>query len=289
MNTKPRNSPLSMRSNLGELVGWGCRALAAASSTPRLDAELLLSLAAGRPRSAILGFPEATVPEAAGAHFRSLIRERRGGIPLAYLTGRKEFYSLKLNITRDTLVPRPETELLVELALSHLTRDSGAKVLDLGTGCGAIALVLKRERPGVRVTAIDSSRAALRVAQRNAASLALEVRWVESSWFTALEGDRYDLIVANPPYVASSDPHLTGELRHEPRGALDGGDDGLSAIRKILAGAQAHLEPRGYLMIEHGYDQGPAVAALARDHRFRCPQGHRDLSGQDRVVVARAP
>ncbi len=278
-----------MRSNLGELVGWGCRALAAASATPRLDAELLLSLAAGRPRSTILGFPEATVPVAAGEHFRSLIRERRGGLPLAYLTGHKEFYSLELGVTRDTLVPRPETELLVDLALSHLVRDSGAKVLDLGTGCGAIALAVKRERPGVHVTAVDSSRAALRVARRNAARLALDVRWVESTWFEALEGDRYDLIVANPPYVASSDPHLTRELRHEPRGALDGGDDGLSAIRQILAGARAHLEPRGYLLIEHGYDQGSAVAALAQGHRFRRPQVHRDLSGQDRVVVARAP
>jgi release factor glutamine methyltransferase len=289
MNTMQNNSPRSVRSNLGELVGWGCRSLAAASSTPRLDAELLLSMAAGRPRSTILGFPEAIVPVAEGDHFRTLIRERRGGVPLAYLTGYKEFYSLKLGVTRDTLVPRPETELLVDLALSHLTRDSRAKVLDLGTGCGAIALAVKRERPGVRVTAVDASPAALRVARRNATRLALDVRWVESSWFTALDGDRYDLIVANPPYVASSDPHLTGALRHEPRGALDGGDDGLSAIRKILAGARAHLEPRGCLMIEHGYDQGPAVAALARSQRLRSPKSHRDLSGHDRVVVASAP
>ncbi len=289
MNTMQSNSPPSARSNLGELVGWGCRALAAASSTPRLDAELLLSMAAGRPRSAILGFPEATVPVAASEHFRSLIRERRVGVPLAYLTGHKEFYSLGLSVTRDTLVPRPETELLVDLALSHLSQDSDAQVLDLGTGCGAIALAVKRERPGVRVTAVDSSRAALRVAQRNAARLALDVRWVESTWFEALEGDRYDLIVANPPYVASADPHLARDLRHEPRRALDGGDDGLSAIRKILTGARAHLRPRGYVMIEHGCDQGPAVAALARRHRLRCGQGHRDLSGQERVLVARAP
>ena len=289
MNTTQSNSPTLARANLGELVGWGCRALAAASSTPRLDAELLLSMVAGRPRSAILGFPEATIPVAAREHFRSLIRERRVGVPLAYLTGHKEFYSLGLRITRDTLVPRPETELLVDLALSHLSQGSDARVLDLGTGCGAIALAVKRERPGVRVTAVDSSRAALRVARGNAARLALDVRWVESSWFTALEGDRYDLIVANPPYVASSDPHLTRDLSHEPRRALDGGDDGLNAIRIILAGARAHLRPRGYVMIEHGYDQGPAVAALARRHRLRCRQDHRDLNGQDRVLVARVP
>jgi len=280
-----------MRANVtfGELVGWGYRALAAASSTPRLDTELLLATVTGRPRSAVLGFPEATVSASTCDHFCSLIRERRGGVPLAYLTGHKEFYSLELSVTRDTLVPRPETELLVDLALTHLTQNSDAKLLDLGTGCGAIALALKRERPGVCVTAVDSSRAALRVARRNAARLALDVRWLESRWFDALNGDQYDLIVANPPYVASSDPCLTSELRHEPRDALDGGADGLQAIRRILAGARAHLQSRGYVMIEHGYDQGPAVAALARDNRFRCPQIQQDLNGQDRVLVARAP
>lgn len=273
----------------GELAGCGTRALAATSSTPRLDAELLLAMVAGRPRSAVLGFPEATVSVAASERFYSLIRERRGGVPLAYLTGYKEFYSLKLSVTRATLVPRPETELLVDLALARLTHDSVAKVLDLGTGCGAIALAVKRERPGVQVTAVDSSRSALRVARSNAARLALDVRWLHSRWFDALKGEQYDLIVANPPYVASSDPHLAEALRHEPRNALDGGADGLNAIRKILAGAQAHLEPRGYLMIEHGYDQGAAVAALARDHEFHCPRVEQDLSGQDRVLVARAP
>lgn len=280
-----------MRANVtfGELVGWGYRTLAAASSTPRLDTELLLATVTGRPRSAVLGFPEATVSAPTCDHFCSLIQERRGGVPLAYLTGHKEFYSLELSVTRDTLVPRSETELLVDLALTHLTQNSEAKLLDLGTGCGAIALALKRERPGVCVTAVDSSRAALRVARRNAARLALDVRWLESRWFDALNGDQYDLIVANPPYVASSDPHLTSELRHEPRDALDGGVDGLQAIRRILAGARAHLQPRGYVMIEHGYDQGPAVAALARDNRFRCPQIQQDLNGQDRVLVARAP
>ncbi len=273
----------------GELAGWGTRALAATSSTPRLDAELLLAMVAGRPRSAVLGFPEATVSAAASERFYRLIRERRGGAPLAYLTGYKEFYSLKLSVTRATLVPRPETELLVDLALTCLTRDSVAKVLDLGTGCGAIALAVKHERPGVHVTAVDSSLSALRVARSNAARLALDVRWLQSRWFDEFKGEQYDLIVANPPYVASSDPQLTRALRHEPRGALDGGADGLNAIRKILAGAQAHLEPRGYIMIEHGYDQGAAVAALARDHRLQRPRVEQDLSGQDRVCVARAP
>jgi len=283
------NLRLPAKFSLGELVGWGCRALADTSSTPRLDTELLLAMAADRPRSAVLGFPEVTVPVATNEHFRSLIRERRDGVPLAYLTGHKEFYSLELGITRDTLVPRPETELLVDLALTHLAQDSDAKVLDLGTGCGAIALAVKRERSRVCVTAVDSSLAALQVAKHNAARLALEVRWVESDWFAELEDHRYDLIVANPPYVASSDPHLTRELRHEPCGALDGGDDGLNAIRRILACARAHLRPRGYIILEHGHDQGPAVAELAQDNQLRRGQIHRDWSGQDRVLVAQAP
>lgn len=259
------------------------------SESARLDAEILVARSIGMPRSYLFAHPEDSLDEIALQRLNETIERRSDGVPLAYITGSKEFWSLELQVSPATLVPRPETELLVDLALSLLSQDSDAQVLDLGTGCGAIALAVKRERPGVHVTAVDSSRAALRVAQRNAARLALDVRWVESTWFEALGGDRYDLIVANPPYVASSDPHLTRDLRHEPRRALDGGDDGLNAIREILTGARAHLRPRGYVMIEHGYDQGPAVAALARRHRLRRLQGHRDLSGKDRVLVARAP
>ncbi len=289
MSTRPSNSLQSVTSNLGELAEWGSRALEAASSTPRLDTELLLAMATDRPRSAILGFPEESVAIPASEYFRDLIRQRSGGVPLAYLTGRKEFYSIDLDVTRDTLVPRPETELLVDLALAKLEYSSVAKVLDVGTGCGAIALALKRERPEIQVTAVDSSAAAISVAQRNAARLTLDVRWVVSTWFDELEGDRFDLIVANPPYVASSDLEQTRELSHEPRDALDGGADGLVAIRHIFTCARAQLRPGGHLMVEHGFNQGSAVAALARERGFRHEQVHRDLGGHDRVLVARAP
>ncbi len=289
MNIRLNNSPPSATSSLGELTEWGCRALAAASSTPRLDTELLLAMAADRARSAILGFSEDLVPAGASERFRELIQERRGGVPLAYLTGHKEFYSLDLNVSRDTLVPRPETELLVGLALDQLEPMNDAKVLDLGTGCGAIALALKRERPDIQVTAVDSSTAAVRVAQQNATRLALDVRWARSRWFDALEGERYDLIVANPPYVASSDLRRSRELCHEPNAALDGGEDGLDAIRLILARAREYLRPGRYLILEHGYDQGSAVTALARENDYRHVQIHRDLSGHDRVLVGQAP
>ena len=288
MSTRQNNSLQSATSSLGELVEWGCRELADASSSPRLDTELLLGMVAGRRRSAILGFPEDMVSTAANEHFRSVIEARRAGVPLAYLTGHKEFYSLELDVSRDTLVPRPETELLVDLALAQLASASEARVLDLGTGCGAIALSLGRERPRIHITAVDVSPAALRIAQQNATRLALDVRFIKSSWFDELGDVRYDLIVANPPYVASSDPTLTTELRHEPRAALDGGEDGLDAIRLILAGARDHLRSRGHIMLEHGYDQGPAVAALARENQFQDEQIHQDLAGQDRILVARA-
>ena len=280
MNTRQNNSLLSAASNLGELVEWGCFTLAEVSATPRLDTELLLAMAVNRPRSAILGFPEQAASATNSKHFRGLVRERSKGVPLAYLTGHREFYSLELEVTPDTLVPRPETEQLVEMALQHLAPDSHAGVLELGTGCGAIALALKHEHPKLDVTAVDSSPAALRVAKRNAIRLALDLRWVESNWFDALGDDHYELIVSNPPYVASSDPHFDSALRHEPRAALDGGGDGLAAIRSILAGAQAYLRPGGYVLLEHGFDQGAAVAALARNNRFR---RRRDSSRSERT------
>jgi len=273
--------PCWWATSLGELVEWGCRELADASSSPRLDTELLLGMVADR-RQSHGGWRNDR------RCFWISAAARHGGVPLAYLTGHKEFYSLELDVSRDTLVPRPETELLVDLALGQLAPASEARVLDLGTGCGAIALSLRRERPRIHITAVDVSPAALRVAQQNATRLALDVRFIESSWFDELGDDRYDLIVANPPYVGSSDPHLMTELRHEPRAALDGGEDGLDAIRLILAGARDHLRSRGHIMLEHGYDQGPAVAALARDNQFQDEQTHRDLAGQDRILVARA-
>src|SRR5690606_29633864 len=241
----------------------------------------------GVPRSAIFAFPERTLEPAAVERFRAAIARRAAGEPLSYLLGRKEFYGLELETTSAVLVPRPETELLVELALERLPAGEARSVLDLGTGSGAIALAIKHERPDAAVTAVDASAAALEVARRNARRHGLAVRFVESDWFAALGGERFDLIVSNPPYVQAGDPALAGALRFEPRAALAAGADGLDAFRALLDGAAAHLAPGGALLFEHGHDQQAALAALARTHGFEPAALHRDASGHDRAIVLR--
>ncbi|HEY8519202.1 MAG TPA: peptide chain release factor N(5)-glutamine methyltransferase [Gammaproteobacteria bacterium] len=271
---------------LGELADRGAAELHR-SDSPRLDAELLLAHAAGFARSAVIAFPERAVDAAAVERYRGLVARRAAGEPLAYLLGRKEFFSLELCVTADVLVPRPETELLVEQALRLLPSDEERRVLDLGTGSGAIALAIKHERPRVGVTASDASAAALAVARANAERLSLAVRFVRSDWFEGLAGDRFDLIVCNPPYVRSTDPALADALRFEPREALDGGPDGLAAYRVILSGAVSHLAPGGRVLLEHGHDQQQALIDLAGLHRFEAEAALRDYAGHPRVVVLR--
>lgn len=287
MNTRPKSSLPSAVSSCAELSDWGRRKLAATSSTPRLDTELLLAHASGRPRNAILAFPEHRIDVETCEVFRELIHERGSGVPIAYLTGRKEFYSLSLTVTPATLVPRPETELLVELTLAHIAGIERPRVLDLGTGCGAIALAVKHGCASSCVTAVDSSVEALAVAKANGERLGLDVSWLESNWFDALGDDRFDVIVSNPPYVARDELDTLPELRHEPRAALDGGIDGLNAIRDLLATAPSHLVPRGALLMEHGADQAAEVVALARSHGFRVVETRADLAGLERVLSAR--
>jgi release factor glutamine methyltransferase len=271
-----------------ELVAWGAAELRG-TDTPRLDAEVLMAFVAATRRSAVLAFPEREVPAAAEARFRDSIRRRAEGLPLSYITGRREFFSLALEVSADTLVPRPETELLVEEALARLPDGVSASVLDLGTGSGAIALAIKRARPRARVSAVDVSAAALAVARRNGEALGLDVRWLQSDWYQALDDERFDLIVANPPYVASGDGHLAGALRFEPRAALDGGADGLAAIRVIVAGAPSRLARAGHLLVEHGHDQAERVGVLMADAGLRAVASLKDLGGRPRLAVACAP
>jgi len=276
--------PTPASSAAGDLVAWAAARLAAASDTARLDAELLLAASAGIERAAVIAHPERTLGAAETARLAAAVRRRSGGEPVAYIVGCKEFYGLPLAVDRAVLVPRPETELLVDAALERLAAGARSAVLDLGTGSGAIALALKRERPGLSVTAVDRSEAALGVARRNAVALGIEVGFFVSDWFAALGGRRFDMIVANPPYVASSDPHFGTALGHEPRIALDGGADGLDAFRAILAGAALHLTPRGALLLEHGFDQRGALAELARAHAFALERALDDLAGRPRVA-----
>ena len=279
----------TVSATLGGLADRGAQTLAAASDSPRLDAELLLAEAAGVSRSAIVAFPERPVSAEACDAFARLLEQRRAHVPVAYLLGQREFFSLTLEVGPGVLVPRPETELIVETALSVIPDDSPAQVLDLGTGSGAIALAIKHERPCVGVTAVDSSEEALAIARRNAATLGLDVQFAESDWFSAVESGELDLIVANPPYVRSDDPALAIALRHEPAVALDGGRDGLDAIRVIVATAIRHLAPGGYLLVEHGDDQGEASRKLAEQTGYRDVRTLQDLAGRDRVLAARAP
>ncbi len=276
-------------SSFGGLAERAARRLAAVSDSPRLDAELLLAETAGVSRSAIVAFPERSVDTDVRAAFEQLVEQRRGHVPIAYLLGRREFFSLTLEVGPGVLVPRPETERVVEAALNVIAVSEPIAVLDLGTGSGAIALAIKHERPIADVSAVDSSEQALAIAQRNAAALDIHVRFMVSDWFGALEGRTFDVVVANPPYVKCDDPALAIALRHEPAAALDGGRDGLDAIRIIVAMAGGHLTPGGCLLLEHGEDQGRACRGLAEQAGYRDIRTLEDLAGRDRVLVARAP
>jgi release factor glutamine methyltransferase len=269
---------------VGGLVAWAVRELTGVSPSPLLDAELLIAHVTGQPRSSVLAFPERAVRTALGDEVERLVARRSGGEPLAYLVRAQEFYSLPLRVTPAVLIPRPETELLVDEALAHLPRGEPRAVLDLGTGSGALALALKRERPEALVTAADVSAAALAVARANAERLKLAVRFVESDWFAALAGERFDLIVCNPPYVASDD-RAFADLGYEPRLALDGGVDGLVALRAVLGAGRGHLSPGGLLLLEHGYDQRAALVDLAGSLGWRLVAAQVDLAGHARVLV----
>lgn len=255
----------------------------------RLEAELLLVHVLGKPRSWLIAHADDVLDDAQAAAFDALVQRRHRGEPVAYITGHRGFWSLELEVTPATLIPRPETELLVELALERLS--ATGRVADLGTGSGAIALAIARERPQARVMATDASLDALAVAQRNAARLGLaHVRFMHGDWFAPLAGERFDMIVSNPPYIEADDPHLAqGDLRFEPASALASGPDGLDDIRRIVQGARAHLEPGGWLMMEHGWNQGAAVRAVLSAAGYRDVFTAQDLEQRDRVSGANWP
>lgn len=224
-------------------------------------------------------------PEASQAdNLETLLARRLAGEPIAYICGAREFYGRAFEVSPDVLIPRPETELLVELALARIPPEQPVEVLDLGTGSGCVAITLALERPAAQVTAVDRSAAALAVARRNAEALNAAVEFSTSDWFSALADRTFALIVANPPYVAADDPHLgRGDVRYEPLSALASGRDGLDDLRRLIEGARAHLQPHGALLLEHGHDQAQAVRALLRDGGFAQPQSWSDLAGNPRV------
>ena len=261
-----------------------------ASASARLDAELLLEYVTGLSRTDFRAAPERALPAAAGWSFQQLIRRRLQGEPVAYIRGHQEFWSLLLEVSPAVLVPRPETELVVERTLA-LLRPDAKEVADLGTGSGAIALAVASERPSLQVTAVDASADALEIARRNAARLQLgNVHFERGSWFTPFAGRRFDVVAANPPYIARGDSKLAADVgRFEPEIALVAGATGLEAIEQIVAQAAAHLQPGGWLVLEHGWTQAAAVRERLVRSGFAHVRSHADLAGHERVTEGSVP
>jgi len=268
--------------------------LSVVSDTPRLDVEVLLSSILDKDRSFLYAWPEHQLNKQQQQCFDDYFQRRSKGEPVAHIIGQREFWSLLFMVTPDTLIPRPETELLVELALDLPVCDS-VEVLDLGTGTGAIALALASEKNHWQITAVDAIPAAVQLAEENRKQLSIKlhkgfanVQVFQSDWFTELKGRLFDLIVSNPPYICEGDHHLNqGDMRFEPASALVADDQGLSDIQAIINGAQEHLKPHGWLLLEHGFDQGAAVRSLMKNAGFYEITTHADLAGKDRVSLCR--
>lgn len=256
----------------------------------RLEAQVLLCHALNQPRAWLVAHDRELIDAVPALIFGGLLERRLAGEPIAYITGEREFFGLSFKVSPAVLIPRPETELLVELALARLPEKLASRVLDLGTGSGAIALAIARQRPQTNVTAVELSVAALEIAQENARRLgAANIRFLRGAWFDALlVQERFDVIVSNPPYVVAGDPHLRqGDLRFEPGTALASGEDGLDDLRKIVAGAPSYLMPGGWLLFEHGYDQAENCRELLREAGFSEVSSSEDLAGIERVTQGR--
>lgn len=275
--------PRSIQAILSEDQAALKEALGLESGSARIETQCLLQQVLGVARAYLFAHPERILSEAEEETYQALLLRRLSGEPLAYILGTREFFGLNFNVTPATLIPRPDTELLVELALGRISRPQ-AHVLDMGTGSGAIALAIAHQRPDAEVWACDASAAALAVARDNAQRLGIpNVHFIESDWFSALHGQRFDLIVSNPPYIAADDGHLSqGDVRFEPLTALASGADGLDDIRDIVGQAGAHLEMQGWLLLEHGYDQAARVRELLQASGFAKVFSAQDLSGIER-------
>lgn len=275
--------------NIGRYLEDAAAILSIGADSPRLDAELLMGMVLRRPRSFIIAHRDDFLDREQAARFEALVRRRFSGEPIAYISGVREFWSLPLRVNRHVLIPRPETELLVEKALARTPDEDGIRVLDLGSGSGAIALAIARERPRAEVIGVDNSPEAIRIATLNASVLKLaNVRFLESNWFDAVRGEKFHTVVSNPPYVINRDEYLmAGDLRFEPQDALAGGDDGLECIRAIIDRAHNYIVRQGWMLLEHGADQRRAVKRLLEAQRYYDICCYQDLAGLDRVTECR--
>ena len=282
--------------NIQETLTQAQHQLASALSLPaseaRIEAQLLLRRALGNISHAqLLMVDRESMPQVQAEGFGEMLQRRLAGEPVAYILGQREFYGLILFVSPDVLIPRADTETLVEAALARIPEQQSFHTLDLGTGSGAIALAIASQRPLSKVTAVDASLLALQVAKHNAEALRLaNVRLLLSDWFAAVAKETFDVIVSNPPYIAANDPHLAqGDLRFEPATALASGADGLDDIRRIVSAAPHFLKPTGWLLLEHGYDQAPAVRQLLEENGFIEVGSEKDLAGIERVTLGRTP
>lgn len=261
--------------------------LALDMTSARLEARVLLGHALVVDRTWLIAHEREPLPPQTIARYEELLRRRLGGEPIAYILGEKEFYGRIFKVSPDVLIPRPETELLVELALTRCRAMAAPRILDLGTGSGCIAITLVLECPAASVTAVETSKAALELARENAARNQANVEFIQSPWFDALGDRQFDIIVANPPYIAPGDPHLQqGDVRHEPVSALVAEDAGLAEIQKIMVQAKGHLWPGGILLLEHGYEQAGQVRSLLSTAGYAKPESWQDLAGIERVTGA---
>ena len=259
------------------------------SASFALDCEVLLCHILHVKKAYLYTYPEKTLTEIQLSCFQELVNARQAGKPIAYLTGKQEFWSLDLNVTPATLIPRADTELLVSKTLEKLTNINSAQILELGTGSGAISLAIAKSRPDINIIAADVCQAALDVAINNAKELAIiNIKFVLSNWYSKIGDIKFDAIVANPPYIEADDPHLKqGDVRFEPKNALISGNDGLESLTQIISDAKKHLKQGGHILVEHGYNQGPAVKQLLANNGFTELSCWQDLAGNDRVSYGR--
>ena len=276
-----------MTKTLGSVHQEAIEQLKPCSDSARLDADLLLSFALDIPRTRFITQADAPVSEEQFDYIQDLLDQRKAGNPISYITGTQGFWDLELFVNEHTLIPRPETELLVEFALSIFPASKQINVIDLGTGTGAIAIAIAKSRPNWQVMACEQSKDALNVARKNAENYQLKnIELIKSDWFSSIDNQKsFDLIISNPPYIPEQDPHLQqGDVQFEPIGGLSSGKDGLDDIRQIVKAAKDHLNEYGWLIVEHGYDQGDAVKALFQEHGYHTIQQGQDLSGHTRAT-----
>jgi release factor glutamine methyltransferase len=278
-----------MCEQIDSAIAWGAARCAEFSDTAKLDAEILLAHCINKPRSYLYSWPEQAIAGKVWQHYQELIAKRIEPTPVAYLSGQREFFSLNFKTTAVALVPRPETELLVETLLDLCPNHADVDLLELGTGTGVIAICLKLNRPDINMVATDISADCLGLARQNAALHAVDIEWIESDWFSAIDNSRrYNMILSNPPYIAATDPYLKqGDLRAEPLAALTPGKTGLEALQIIIASAPGYLKPRGYLLLEHGFDQQADVAQMMREQGFAEIICRTDINDLPRLSMGR--